>query len=234
MNNISNKKYNYIKLFYKELGMLKIANTLKKNRRILLFIGMIIGTLLIIFFINFNKKAYKNINIGNNNSNKTLEEVEDYILNIHSFKATLEITIKSNKNTNKYIVSQTHSENEDIQEVIEPENIKGVRLIYKDNSLKIENTNLNLKKIYNNYPYIESNNLWLNSFISEYKNASEKNIEKQEENIVMQTEIKGDSKIKHKQLFLDTKTLKPTKLSIQDNNKNEIIYILYNKIELNY
>lgn len=214
--------------------MLKIANTLKKNRRILLFIGMIIGTLLIIFFINFNKKAYKNINIGNNNSNKTLEEVEDYILNIHSFKATLEITIKSNKNTNKYIVSQTHSENEDIQEVIEPENIKGVRLIYKDNSLKIENTNLNLKKIYNNYPYIESNNLWLNSFISEYKNASEKNIEKQEENIVMQTEIKGDSKIKHKQLFLDTKTLKPTKLSIQDNNKNEIIYILYNKIELNY
>lgn len=234
MNNISNKKYNYIKLFYKELGMLKIANTLKKNRRILLFIGVILGTVLIIFFINFSKKDYKNINIGNNNSNKTLEEVEDYILNIHSFKATLEITIKSNKNTNKYIVSQTHSENEDIQEVIEPENIKGVRLIHKGNSLKVENTSLKLEKIYDNYPYIESNSLWLNSFISEYKTSEARKILKQDENIIMQTEIKGDSKIKHKQLFLDTKTLKPTKLSIQDNNKNEIIYILYNKIELNY
>lgn len=214
--------------------MLKIANTLKKNRRILLFIGVILGTVLIIFFINFSKKDYKNINIGNNNSNKTLEEVEDYILNIHSFKATLEITIKSNKNTNKYIVSQTHSENEDIQEVIEPENIKGVRLIHKGNSLKVENTSLKLEKIYDNYPYIESNSLWLNSFISEYKTSEARKILKQDENIIMQTEIKGDSKIKHKQLFLDTKTLKPTKLSIQDNNKNEIIYILYNKIELNY
>lgn len=214
--------------------MLKIANTLKKNRRILLFIGIIIGTLLIIFFINFNKKDYKNINIGNNNSNKTLEEVEDYILNIHSFKATLEITIKSNKNTNKYVVSQTHNENEDIQEVIEPENIKGVRLIHKGNSLKVENTSLKLEKIFDNYPYIESNSLWLNSFISEYETSEARNIFKQDENIIMQTEIKGDSKIKHKQLFLDAKTLKPTKLSIQGNNKNEIIYILYNKIELNY
>lgn len=214
--------------------MLKIADILKRNRRGLFFIGMIIVVLLIIFFINFTKKDYKIANTGNNNSNKTLEEVEDYILNIHSFKATLEITIKSNKNTNKYIVSQTHNENEDIQEIIEPENIKGVRLTYKDNSLKIENTSLKLEKIYDNYPYIESNNLWLNSFISEYKNLRDKDIKKQEENIIMQIKVKGDSKIKNKKLFLDEKTLKPTKLSIQDNDQNEIIYILYNKIELNY
>ena len=47
------------------------------------------------------KKDYKNINIGNNISNKTLDEVEDYILNISSYKAKLEVTINSNKNTNK-------------------------------------------------------------------------------------------------------------------------------------
>ena len=62
--------------------MLKIADILNKNRRILLFIGVLIGFLLIIFIINFTRKDYKNINIGNNISNKTLDDVEEYILNI--------------------------------------------------------------------------------------------------------------------------------------------------------
>ena len=89
--------------------MLKIADILNKNRRILLFIGVLIGFLLIIFIINFTRKDYKNINIGNNISNKTLDDVEEYILNISSYKAKLEVTINSNKNTNKYILTQVHN-----------------------------------------------------------------------------------------------------------------------------
>ena len=50
----------------------------------------------------------------------------------------------------------------------------------------------------------------------------------------MSIEIGGKSKIKYKELYIDTKTGKPTKLLIQDNNKKSIIYILYNEIELNY
>ena len=214
--------------------MLKIADILNKNRRILLFIGVLIGFLLIIFIINFTRKDYKNINIGNNISNKTLDDVEEQILNISSYKAKLEVTINSNKNTNKYILTQVHNKDEDVQEIISPENIKGMKLLYKDNTLTIKNTMLDLQKVYNNYPYIESNNLWLNSFIKEYKISKNKKIFNEDENIIILIEVSMDSKIKYKELYLDKKTLKPTKLLLQDNNKKAIIYILYNEIELNY
>ena len=214
--------------------MLKIADKLKSNKRIAVFAVILLIILLIIFFIILSKKDYKNINIGNNISNKTLDEVEDYILNISSYKAKLEVTINSNKNTNKYILTQIHNKDEDVQEVISPANIQGLKLIYKDKTLTIKNTILDLQKVYNNYPYIESNNLWLNSFIDEYKTEKNKKIFNKDENIVMSIETSADSKIKYKELYIDTKTGKPTKLLIQDENKKEIIYILYNEIELNY
>ena len=207
----------------------------KNKKNVIIFILIILFIILaLIFFVQFSKNNYKTINIGNNNLNKTLEEVEDYILNINSYKATMEVTINSNKNTNKYILKQTHNKDEDTQEVIEPENIKGVKLTYKDSTLKIENTNLNLEKLYNNYPYIENNNLWLNSFIQEYKNSNNSTIAEQDGKIVLEIKAKYDNKIGYKKLFLDKKTLKPTKLLILDNNQNEIIYILYNVIEINY
>lgn len=214
--------------------MLKIADKLKSNKRIAVFAVILLIILLIIFFIILSKKDYKNINIGNNISNKTLDDVEEYILNISSYKAKLEVTINSNKNTNKYILTQVHNKDEDVQEIISPENIKGMKLLYKDNTLTIKNTMLDLQKVYNNYPYIESNNLWLNSFIEEYKISKNKKIFNEDENIIILIEVSMDSKIKYKELYLDKKTLKPTKLLLQDNNKKAIIYILYNEIELNY
>ncbi len=197
-----------------------------------LFIIIVIAILLTIFLIFFSKKSYENMNIGNNNLNKTLEEVEDYILNIKSYTATIEVTVNSNKNSNKYLIKQSHQEENDEQEVIEPGNISGVKITYKDSSLKVENSKLNLEKIYNNYPYIESNILWLNSFIEEYKNSTQKGISEKNEKIIMQIRRKNDKKTAIEELILDKKTLKPTQLSIMDNNKNTIVYILYNEIEL--
>ena len=197
-----------------------------------LFIILAIATLLVIISIIFSKKSYETINIGNNNLNKTLEEVEDYILNIREYTATIEVTVNSNKNSNKYLIKQNHKEKNDEQEVLEPDTIKGVKLTYKDSSLIVENSNLNLEKIYNNYPYIESNILWLNSFIEEYLNSEQRNITEKNEEIVMQIKRKNDKKIATEELILDKKTVKPTKLSIMDNSKNVIVYILYNEIEI--
>ena len=113
--------------------------------------------------------------------------------------------------------------------------MKGIKFIYKDNTLQIINTNLNLTKIYNNYPYIESNNLWLNDFLEEYKQADNENKEATEndEEVVLKLEVQNeDSNIKYKELYLDKKTGNPTKLLIQDNNKNTVIYILYSEITI--
>ena len=195
----------------------------------------IIAIAIVIFVSIFFKINYKKINTGNNILNKTLDEVQEYICNINSYEATMEVTINSNKNTNKYKIKQTHDENEDIQEILEPENVKGIKFIYKDNTLQIINTNLNLTKIYNNYPYIESNNLWLNDFLEEYKQADNENKETTEndEEVVLKLEVQNeDSNIKYKELYLDKKTGNPTKLLIQDNNKNTVIYILYSEITI--
>lgn len=203
---------------------------IKSKKFLIIVVG--IAILLVIISIIFSKKSYETINIGNNNLNKTLEEVEDYILNIKEYTATIEVTVNSNKNSNKYLIKQNHKEKNDEQEVLEPDTIKGVKLIYKDSSLIVENSNLNLEKIYNNYPYIESNILWLNSFIEEYRNSEQRNITEKNEEIVMQIKRKNDKKIAIEELILDKKTLKPTKLSIMDNSKNVIVYILYNEIEI--
>lgn len=195
----------------------------------------IIAIAIVIFISIFFKINYKKINTGNNILNKTLDEVQEYICNINSYEATMEVTINSNKNTNKYKIKQTHDENEDIQEILEPENVKGIKFIYKNNTLQIINTNLNLTKIYNNYHYIESNNLWLNDFLEEYKQADNENKEATEndEEVVLKLEVQNeDSNIKYKELYLDKKTGNPTKLLIQDNNKNTVIYILYSEITI--
>ena len=195
----------------------------------------IIAIAIVIFVSIFFKINYKKINTGNNILNKTLDEVQEYICNINSYEATMEVTINSNKNTNKYKIKQTHDESEDTQEILEPENVKGIKFIYKDNTLQIINTNLNLTKIYNNYHYIESNNLWLNDFLEEYKQADNENKEATEndEEVVLKLEVQNeDSNIKYKELYLDKKTGNPTKLLIQDNNKNTVIYILYSEITI--
>lgn len=205
----------------------------KSKQKIIIITIIVIA--IVIFISIFLKINYKKINTGNNILNKTLDEVQEYICNINSYEAIMEVTINSNKNTNKYKIKQTHDENEDTQEILEPENMKGIKFIYKDNTLQIINTNLNLTKIYDNYPYIESNNLWLNDFLQEYKKADSKNkrITENGEEVVLELKVQNEnSNIKYKELYLNKKTGNPTKLLIQDNNKNTVIYILYIEITI--
>ena len=78
---------------------------IKKPIIIVLILFLIV--LMIYFFINKNNKLFnKNFNIGNNITNKSIQEIEEYILNISSYEAELEVTVQSNKNTNKYILKQ--------------------------------------------------------------------------------------------------------------------------------
>ena len=95
---------------------------MKKNKLIIFFILAIIIVCIIIFYVMNNKK----IEIGNNDNNQ--------ILNMNSYKAEIEVTVVSNKNTNKYKMIQEYKKGEYcVQEVEEPENIRGVRIEYSQN-----------------------------------------------------------------------------------------------------
>lgn len=187
---------------------------------ILFFIFLIIVIGLFIFFSN---KGTKNFKIGNNTSS---QEIVDYILNINSYEAIIEVDIKSNKNENKYKIKQIYNgKDNNSQEVLEPSNIAGVKLIKEGTYLKLENSNLNLTNILQNYEYISDNILDLNSFIEDYKNNSNSKWEEKNDKIIMKTS--------NKILYINRENGKPEKLDIQDNDKKNAIYILYNEVNVN-
>lgn len=208
------------------------------NKRKIAIIAIILIALIIsiYFFIKIN---YKNKNLGNNMSNKNIEEIEEYILNISSYQAKLEITVESNKNTNKYVVEQTYKKDSMAkQTVLEPSNIEKMEMIYENNTLKINNIKINLTAVYENYPYIVDNFLWLDSFILDYKEGKNTNgatLTEENESIIMETKTRNENNryVYHKKLYIDKKTGKPTKLFIQDINKKNLVYILYNEITVN-
>ena len=224
------EKYEQIINMYKTLYMFICVKGESMKKKIIIICLIVLVGILIIFFA---KNNYKKNKIGNNISNSTLEECEKYIYDINSYEAIVQITVKSNKNENKYLIKQVCKGDTAAQEVLEPENIKGIKIIYKDNQLTVENTKLTLKKIYESYPYVSENVLFLNDFIKQYKQNNENsNIEKNEENVILTVKTKNKYRAKE-QLYINIKTGLPEKLVVQDNNKNTTIYISYNEIKLN-
>lgn len=131
-----------------------------KSKKVIIFIIVLAIIAFIVFF--FVKNNYKKINIGNNITNKSIEQIEEYILNISSYKARIEVEVISNKNESKYVLMQKYvSPNISKQEVIEPSNIKGIETIYDGTSLTINNSSLGLSSIYENYQYMTHNCLWI-------------------------------------------------------------------------
>ena len=200
-----------------------------KNKKIILFIFII---LVILFAIIIGKKMIKKTKSGNNISS---QEIVDKILNINSYIAKIKVQINSNKNKNIYILRQEYNtENGFVQEVIEPTNIAGVKIIRKDNILTIENTELDLKTIFENYNGLENNNLDLINFINEYKENDKSFFEEKNNEIIFKTSSEKDNIYqKNKVLYIDKNNIIPTKLIVQDYNQNSTIIIEYNEIELN-
>ena len=170
---------------------------MKKTKKIFFALIIIILTIFLIFFIF--KIMTKNRKNGNNMNS---QEIVDKIKNLTSYTAKVKVQVNSNKNINKYVLLQKYNSQEgSMQEVIEPENIAGVKIIKKDNNLNIENSNLDLKTIYENYSGLENNSLDLINFISEYKENDHSNFEEKNEEIVLKTTAnKGNKYLENKVL----------------------------------
>ena len=199
--------------------------------RIIDFNDLKSSTLFIIFIISvgfiFYKNSIKNLKIGNN---KNSQEIVDYILNLSSYEAEVTVNITSNKNSNKYILKQKYQKDKErIQEVIEPSNIAGVKIIKEGKNLRLENSNLNLTSMFENYQYISDNSLDLCSFIKDYKKGEKSEWKEKDGKIIMETNRESKQKI----LYIDAKSGNPEKMEIKDNNKNIAVYILYKEVSVN-
>lgn len=206
------------------------------NKNSNIIIKVIIFLIIVIFVIFLAskfliKKPIKNFKIGNNNSS---QEIVDYILNISSYEATIDMTVCSNKNENRYKIKQIyHGKDNSTQEIIEPSNIEGVKIIHEGNKLKIENSKLNLVNILENYQYIADNCIDLNTFIGDFKNDQNSNIIEENDIIILETISRSENKYtKYKQLKIDKKTGNPLQMEIKSDNKKTTIYILYNEVKI--
>lgn len=194
-----------------------------KEKRKVLFIAFIIIILIIIFFLIFNLKMAKNMKSGNNNISQ--EESLKKILNMSSYTATIEVEVKSNKNTNYYKLKQECiKDNKISQEVLEPSNISGVKIIKEGDNLKLENTRFNLSTFFEKYEEITVNDLDLNSFIIQFNKDEDRIIKQEDDEIILETE--------NKTLYISQKTGLPTKMKVKDANKNTRVYILYNEVKI--
>lgn len=210
---------------------------IKKLGRKKLVVIICIIIISLIFIIFFTKNNYKNFKTGNNMSNKNIEEIEEYILNISSYEATIQVTIESNKSTNKYILSQQYmSPNKSKLIVLEPSNIAGLEIINNGNNLSITNTKLNLNNVYDNYECVIGNQIDLETFILEYKTCKEQNkakIYEENDEYILEAKVEQNKYIYNKRLYISKKTGNPTKLLIEDINEKTLVYILYNEIKIN-
>ncbi|MCI9366352.1 MAG: hypothetical protein HFJ54_07530 [Clostridia bacterium] len=197
-----------------------------KKKIIFLFFIVLIS---IIIFIQI---TYKLSNSGNN----IIKSDNNNILNIRSYEAIMEVEVYSNKNTNKYVIKQQYLEPNLIkQEVVEPENIRGLITIFDGTNLTIENNLLGVKALYENYKYVQGNSLSLNSFIEDYLEDRNPEInETDEETIIKVKVLNSQNKYEmYKKLYIDKDTRLPTKMEILDINQNITVYILYREIKIN-
>lgn len=197
------------------------------KKRKLIILGLTVLIILILFaFIYY--KTQKNVN----NINKSTNEIARYILNISSYEANLEITIESNKTINKYKIKQWYSKPNIIKQTIEsPQNLDNLTMTYDGKNMKVENTNLSLSKIYQDYKYISENTLWLSTFIDNYNDNSK--IYEKEGTVIIENNVTYNFYNVKEALYIDKKTGKPIELKIFDNSNNNRIYIKYNEIKLN-
>ena len=197
------------------------------------FITIIFFTIFfLIFYLIFNYKSLKN---GNNNIRiKNEEDVNDYILNISNYEAKIEVIVKSNKNENKYIINQKCMNNYSYQEM-EYENNKKIIIEHEDNKVIIRNTSLKLEKIYESWEFLIENNLFLTTFVENFKETDEKEILVNENYYVVNLKLKNISNknVAYKSLYINKNNGKIEKLEIYDINKNRTIYILYKEITIN-
>lgn len=212
----------------------KVSKKNKSKKGIIMMVVIIL--IVLVICIIFLKKNDKTFQFGNNTINKTTEGITEYILNINSYQAKIEVNVNSNKNKTRYQIEQKYiSPNLARQVVEEPSNIGGLTAVYDGTNLKIENTNLNLTTIYENYKELTENHLFLNFFIEDYKSFEGSRTDEKDGIIVMQTVSKNsDNKyMVAKKLYIDKNTAKPIKMEVQDVNQNITVYILYNEININ-
>lgn len=194
----------------------------KKN----MFIFAIICILIFLFI-------YYIFSILGNNKNRSQEEIVENILNENcNYEANITVDVFSNKNQNTYEMYQLVENNKSKLVVKSPKEIENLTIENDGNTLKINNSKLNLERNYENYESIINNNLFLNTFLKD-SSKNDLNVYEKENELIIETKSNNNNTYaRYKELHLDLETNLPKELLIKDNTKKTSIRIIYNDIKI--
>lgn len=192
---------------------------------------LIVCLILIIFLFIFN---YKKFFLGNTINIKIKEKNIENILNGKlNYKSDIVVTVFSNKTKNVYSIMQEENNGKSYQEIKNECDIKGLKILYTEDALKVENSKLKLEKIYQDFEPIMNDYLFLSSFSNDYLKNEDKSIEEEDGEIIIKVKIENSNKyIKYKELYVNKETGKPIKMVIKDSDKQVVVCIEYINLEV--
>jgi len=195
---------------------------------------VVLAILLVVGVLFFWQNSHKNLKSGNTMHIQTEEELERYILNIRAYKAEMTVSIQSNKTNHRYKMRQEYEKN-GIQKMIieEPEIRKGMEIIKQGETITVKNTHLGFRNLYAEQEGMTGNYMWLPTFLETYQNDRARSKKKTETETIFFASIQTKHPYyQYLELHVDNRTKKPTQFMVQDKDKNNRIYILYNEMEI--
>lgn len=171
---------------------------------------------------------------------KVRQETEDEIysnfqkkiLNISSYTCKAEIIAINNKSQSTYVMNQAYKKPDYYKtEILSPENLKGNTMEYFKDKIVIKNKKANdvieLPNVGENKQY-----LFIGDFIQNYSQDKTIGIDFDEKYMVLDVDIKGDSKYFNRQkLYVNKNTKNPEKMEILDEEGNEKFIVKYSNFE---
>lgn len=181
-----------------------------------------------IFFIIFSISIYIICKSGNNIISKNQDMIIEKILNAKGYKAKTKVTVNSNKTQNQYEIEieENFEKKYSLEKVKGNASFSGFYIELNDNKLIFSNTDLGLKKIYDNYNSISKNYLFLSNFLKDDNFKIKKEIENQ-----IKIESKNDY-LHSRVLYFNKEKNAVEKMIITDNEQNVKIIIEYIELQL--
>lgn len=194
-----------------------------------IFIIFFILILLILIFY-----CYKFFIPGNNKHIEDVNDLNEYISSINEYKLEADITVNSNRNSNKYKITQSYVNGVSRQEILCDDTNDGIIIENMDNCLKIKNTQLPVEKVFSDYSDVVKNSVGLDSFIEDYLCDENKEIRDKDGYYIVSVKSKN-SQNKYglsKTLYFNIEKGSIEKIEVKDINNNASIIIEYIKLEI--
>lgn len=159
-------------------------------------------------------------------------EFQKKLVTMSSYKCIAEVEATGNKSSHNYVFIHNYSKpNYYKLEVLEPENLKGKTMEYKDDKIIITNPDIDDKI---ELPNTQDNKQYafIGDFIKNYLQNEEVDIKLSGDNLILQTIIPGDNEVFNKQiLYVNKETKNPEKMEILNNEGKISFTVKYKEFE---